>query len=107
MQNVCTGFVYGRYAKEIDCLSLGWRPLNKKGDQHLLNITFKALYFEQWPTYHKLRKDVPGITLRSSNYVKLEMPLVNGPYKLVLLMFLTICLQILEIVTNLIFLDGK
>ena len=81
MQNVCAGFVCGRYAKEIDCLNLGWLPLKERRDQHLFNIIFKALYFEQWPAYLKLRKHVPGRTLRSSNDVKLEMPLVNGTFQ--------------------------
>ena len=47
----------------------------------LLNITFKALYFEKWPAYLKLRKHVPGRTLRSSNGIKLEVPLVNGTFQ--------------------------
>ncbi len=81
VQNVCAGFVHGRYAKEVDCLSLGWLPLKERRDLHLLNITFKALYFEQWPAYLKLRKYVPGRTLRSSNDVKLEVPLVNGTFQ--------------------------
>ena len=81
VQNVCAGYVYGRYAKEVDCLSLGWLPLKERRDLYLLNITFKALYFEQWPAYLRLRKYVPGRCLRSSNDVKLEVPLVNGTFQ--------------------------
>ena len=43
--------------------------------------TFKALYFEHWPAYLKLKKHVPGRTLRSSNEVQLEVPLVNGTFQ--------------------------
>ena len=81
VQNVCAGFVHRRYVKEIDCLSLGWLPLKERRDQNLLNITLKALYFEQWLAYLKLRKHVPGRTLKSSNDVKLEVPLVNGTFQ--------------------------
>ena len=58
VQNLCAGFVHGLYAKEIYCLTLGWLPLKERRDQNLLNITFKALYFEQWSAYLKLRKHV-------------------------------------------------
>ena len=27
VQNVCAGYVLGRYARETDCLQLGWLPL--------------------------------------------------------------------------------
>ena len=27
VQNVCAGYVLGRYAREDDCLQLGWLPL--------------------------------------------------------------------------------
>ena len=43
VQKVCARFVYGRYAKEMDCLSLGWLPLKERRDQHLLNITVAGL----------------------------------------------------------------
>ena len=43
--------------------------------------TFKALYFERWPAYLKLKKHVPGRPLRTSNEVKLEVPLVNGTFQ--------------------------
>ena len=82
VQNVCAGFVHGQYATEIDCLSLGLLPLKERRDQHLLNIKFKALYFEKWPVYLKSRKHVLGRTLRTSNdIIKLEVPLVNGTFQ--------------------------
>ena len=107
MQNVCAGFVHGRYAKEIDCLSLGSLPLKERRDQNLLNITFKALYFEQWPAYLKLRKHVPGRTLRSSNDVKLEVPLVNGTFQDSAAAVFNNLPADIRIVITLIFLDGK
>ena len=78
VQNVCAGYVYGHYAKEGDCISLGWLPVTERRVLHLLNTTFKALHFVHWPAYLKLKKHVPGRTLRSSNEVKLEVSLVNG-----------------------------
>ena len=77
---VCRFCPWPEYATEIDCLSLGLLPLKERRDQHLLNITFKAL-FGKWPAYLKSRKHVPGRTLRTSNDIKLEVPLVNGTFQ--------------------------
>jgi len=45
-------FVYGRYVNNIgDILKLNWLPVKERRDFNLLKLTFKALYFIQWPTY--------------------------------------------------------
>ena len=81
VQNVCAGYVYGRYAKEQDCLSLGWLPVTERRVTPLPNTTFKAPCFEHWPTYLKLKKHVPERPLRTSNKVKLKVVLVNGTFQ--------------------------
>ena len=67
VQNVCAGYIYGLFATEGDYLCLEWLPVTERRILHLLNTTFKALYFEYWPVYVKLKTHVPGRTLRSSN----------------------------------------
>ena len=69
--------VVGRYATELDVLKLGWLPIKERRDFHLAQATFKALYFDQWPSYLKLELCAPGRTLRSSSETKLTMPLKN------------------------------
>ena len=75
VQNVCAGFVYGRYANEIDCLSLGWLPLKERRDNIFLILHSKLCTSNSGRV---LNKHDPGRTLRSSNDVKLEVLLVHG-----------------------------
>ena len=50
-------FVYGRYVNNIrDILKLNWLPVEERRDFDLLKLTFKVLYFKQWPTYMKLQR---------------------------------------------------
>ena len=42
---------------------------------------FKALYFDQWPSYLKLELYTPGRTLRSSSETKLTVPLENDTFQ--------------------------
>ena len=46
VQNVCAGYVLGRYAREADCLQLGWLPLIERRSYQLLQCVFKALHFD-------------------------------------------------------------
>ena len=81
VQNVWAGFVNGRYGLEEDCLKLGWLPIIERRQPHLLNSSFKALYFERWPDYIRLEKYTPTRTLRSSNETKLTVPLIKGTFQ--------------------------
>ena len=56
VQNVCAGYVLGRYAGEADCLQVGWLPLIECRNYQLLQCVFKALYFDYWPQYLKLEQ---------------------------------------------------
>ena len=62
VQNVCAGYVLGRYAREADCLQLGWLPLIERRSYQLLQCVFKALYFDYWPQYLKLEQRIPAQT---------------------------------------------
>ena len=48
---------------------------------NLLKLTFKALYFKQWPTYLNLQR-VPIVReLRSSDCIRLQVPLEKGTFQ--------------------------
>ena len=77
-------FVYGRYVKNIgDILKLNWLPVEERRDFNLLKLTFKALYFKQWPTYLNLRIQRVSIVreLRSSDCIRLQVPLEKGTFQ--------------------------
>ena len=81
LQGAAAGFVVGRYATKLDVLKLGWLPIKERRDFHLAQATFKALYFDQWPSYLKLELYTPGRTLRSSSETKLTVPLENDTFQ--------------------------
>ena len=56
VQNVCAGFVLGRYAREADCLQVVWLPLIERRNYQLVQCVFKALYFNHWPQYLKVEQ---------------------------------------------------
>ena len=64
VQSAAAGFVLGRYANKLDVLKLGWLPINERTENHLLHTVFKALNFNNWPSYLKLDIHNPGRTLR-------------------------------------------
>ena len=65
----------------MDVLKLGWLPIEERRDFHLAQATFKALYFDQWPSYLKQELYTPGRTLRSSSEAKLTVPLKNDTFQ--------------------------
>ena len=53
-QLAAASFVLGRYAAKQGLLKLAWLPVVERKEQHLLSNTFKALYFEDRPSYLRL-----------------------------------------------------
>ena len=75
-------FVYGRYVNNIgDILKLNWLPVEERRDFNLLKLTFKALYFKQWPTYLNLQRVSIVRELRSSDCIRLQVPLEKGTFQ--------------------------
>ena len=75
-------FVYGRYVNNIgDILKLNWLPVEERRDFNLLKLTFKALYFKQWPTYLNLQRVSIVRELRSSHCIRLQVPLEKGTFQ--------------------------
>ena len=65
-------------------MSLKWRPVELTGPtttKLTAQVTFKALYFDQWPSYLKLEFYTRGRTLRSSSETKLTVPLENDTFQ--------------------------
>ena len=74
-------FVYGRYVNNIgDILKLNWLPVEERRDFNLLKLTFKALYFKQWP-YLNLQRVSIVRELRSSDSIRLQVPLEKGTFQ--------------------------
>ena len=75
-------FVYGRYVNGIgDILKLNWLPVHERRDFNLLKLTFKALYFKQWPTYLNLQRVSIRRQLCSSDCIRLQVPLEKGTFQ--------------------------
>ena len=75
-------FVYGRYVNGIgDILKLNWLPVHERRDFNLLKLIFKALYFKQWPTYLNLQRVSIRRQLRSSDCIRLQVPLEKGTFQ--------------------------
>ena len=55
VQLTAASFVLGHYATKHDSLiKLAWLPAVKCKEQHFLSNVFKALYFDDWPSYLRL-----------------------------------------------------
>ena len=74
--------VHGRYVNNIgDISKLNWLPVEERRDFNLLKLTFKALYFKQWPTYLNLQRVSIVRELRSSDCIRLQVPLEKGTFQ--------------------------
>ena len=81
VQLAAASFVLGRYATKLDLLKLAWLPVVERKEQHLLSNAFKALYFEDWPSYLRLNTRNATRTLRSSSQVMLQVPFESGTFQ--------------------------
>ena len=68
VQLAAASFVSGRYATKQDLLNLAWLPVVERKEQHLLSNAFKALYFEDWPSYLRLNTRNATRTLESGTF---------------------------------------
>ena len=97
-------FVYGRYVNDIgDILKLNWLPVKERRDFNLLKLTFKALNAKQWPSYLNLQRVSICRGLRSSDSIRLQVPLEKAHSRTLRLPFLITFLIIIKSVTILIY----
>ena len=77
LNEYCSGcwFCFWMLCNQARFLKLGWFQVVKRKKQPLPNNVFKALYFEDWPSYLTLNILNATRTLRSSSQVMLQVPL--------------------------------
>ena len=56
-------------------------PTKERTENKLLNTVFKALQYNDWPSYLKLDIHNPTRTLKSSREMKLKAPLESGTFQ--------------------------
>ena len=78
VQLAAAGFVLGRYAHMPVLIKLGWMPIKERSEYQLLNTVFKALHYNDWPSYLKLDFHNPTRTLRCSKETTLKVPDVKS-----------------------------
>jgi hypothetical protein len=80
-QNAVASSVFNKYVKDVnDIIRLGWLPVEQHRDYQKLKLTFKAIYFEQWPSYLKLDFATQR-GFRSNSALRLQIPLVKGTFQ--------------------------
>ena len=51
VQLAAAGFVLGRYEHMPHLIKLGWMPMKEHIEYQSLNTVFKALHYNDWPSY--------------------------------------------------------
>jgi hypothetical protein len=75
-------FVLGKYVKDRENLEkVGWLPMKERRELHLLQQTFKAIHFPNWPQYLSLEQSVNERNLRSQGSIRLKVPLENKTFQ--------------------------
>ncbi len=81
-QNAAASFVLGKYVKDREDLEkIGWLPMKERRDLHLLQQTFKAIHFANWPRYLGLEQYVNDRNLRSRGNIRLKVPCENKTFQ--------------------------
>ena len=79
LENAAAGFVQGRYANAENVLALNWLPVKERIEFNIAKLTYKAIYFKNWPSYLLVREVRRVRVLRSNNDgKKLEIPKINN-----------------------------
>ena len=82
VENAAAGFVQGRYANAENVLGLNWLPVKERIEFNIAKLTFKAIYFNNWPSYLSVREVRQVRVLRSNNDgKKLEIPKINNTFE--------------------------
>ena len=67
VQFAAAGFVFNRYARFTDVMSLGWLPILERRNYHLAKLAYKAMNCDDWPSYLKLEKKITIIICLASS----------------------------------------
>ena len=81
-QNAAGSFVLGKCVKDRENLEkIGWLPMKERRDRNVLQQTFKAIHFANWPQYLSLEQSVKDRNLRSQGNIRLNVPLENKTFQ--------------------------
>ena len=82
VENAAAGFVQGQYANAENVLALNWLPVKERIEFNIPKLTYKAIYFKNWPSYLSVREVRQVRVLRSNNDgKKLEIPKINNTFQ--------------------------
>ena len=81
-ENAAAGFVSGRHASAANALALNELPIKEKIEFDIAKLAFKAIYFNNWPSYLPVREIRQVKVLRSNNHgKKLEIPKISNTFE--------------------------
>ena len=82
VENAAAGFVQGRYANAENVLALNWLPVKERIEFNIAKLTYKAIYFNNWPSYLSVREVRQVRVLHSNNDgKKLEIPKISNTFE--------------------------
>jgi hypothetical protein len=82
VENTAAGFVQGRYANTENALELNWLSVKEIIEFDIAKLAFKAIYFDNWPSYLPVNAKQQVRVLRSSCDGKiLEIPKISNTFE--------------------------
>jgi hypothetical protein len=82
VENMAAGFVQGRYANTENALELNWLPVTERIEFNIAKLAFKAIYFDNWPSYLPVNVKQQVRVLRSNcDGKKLEIPKISNTFE--------------------------
>ena len=82
VQNSAAGFVLCRYSRVEDVIDLKWLPVKERIEFNIAKLAFKAINFDNWPSYLTVKIKQQTRVLRSNdNGRMLEIPRINNTFE--------------------------
>ena len=81
VQNSAAGFVLCRYSRVKDVIDLKWLPVKKRVEFNIAKLAFKAINFDNWPSYLTVKiKQHTRVLHSNDNGRMLEIPRINNTF---------------------------
>ena len=81
VQKAAASFALGKHATTSDVLLLRWLPIKEQRELSLLKLVHKGIYNLHWPKYFKIDIHQPERYLRSSDILRLPVPIENSTFQ--------------------------
>lgn len=82
VQNSAAGFVLCCYSHVEDVIDLKWLPVKERIEFNITKLAFKAINFDNWPSYLTAKIKQQTRVLRSNdNGRMLEIPRINNTFE--------------------------